>query len=167
MCQAFGRCPQIATVVGPQGEEIFTEKYGRVKVHFHWDRHKNPKAEDSSCWIRVSMNWGGAKWGHVALPRIGHEVIVDFFEGDPDQPIIIGRTYHETNQPPYNLPADKTKMVIRSNPHKNGFGVPGFNELSFEDEKGREEVDVHAQQDMNKILNINYYSYIKNKKILY
>ena len=159
--------PQIATVVGPQGEEIFTDKYGRVKVHFPWDRHKDPKAEDSSCWIRVSMNWGGAKWGHVALPRIGHEVIVDFFEGDPDQPIIIGRTYHETNQPPYNLPADKTKMVIRSNPHKNGFGVPGFNELSFEDEKGREEVDVHAQQDMNKILNINYYSYIKNKKILY
>ncbi len=142
--------PQIATVVGPQGEEIFTDKYGRVKVHFPWDRHKDPKAEDSSCWIRVSMNWGGAKWGHVALPRIGHEVIVDFLEGDPDQPIIIGRTYHETNQPPYILPDNKTKMVIRSDTHKGN----GFNEISFEDENGQENMFVHAQKDQTvKVLN--------------
>ena len=142
--------PQIAIVVGPPGEEIFTDKYGRVKVHFPWDRHKAPKAEDSSCWIRVSMNWGGGKWGHVALPRIGHEVIVDFLEGDPDQPIIIGRTYHEKNMPPYNLPADKTKMVIRSDSHK----ANGFNEISFEDEGGQENMFLHAQKDQTvKVLN--------------
>ncbi|UXN04804.1 type VI secretion system Vgr family protein [Bartonella sp. HY406] len=142
--------PQIATVVGPEGEEIHTDQYGRVKVHFPWDRHKDPKAEDSSCWIRVSMNWGGGKYGHVALPRIGHEVIVDFLEGDPDQPIIIGRTYHASNQPPYNLPEDKTKMVIRSNSHK----ADGFNEISFEDEGGQENMFVHAQKDQSiKVLN--------------
>ncbi|MHC5308453.1 type VI secretion system tip protein TssI/VgrG, partial [Bartonella sp. LJL80] len=134
-------------------------------VHFPWDRHKEPNAEDSSCWIRVSMNWGGGKWGHVALPRIGHEVIVDFLEGDPDQPIIIGRTYHETNMPAYNLPADKTKMVIRSNTHKNGPGAPGFNELSFEDEKGREEVFVHAQKDMNTHIKNNTTTKVDNNKL--
>lgn len=136
--------PQIAIVVGPPGEEIHTDKYGRVKVHFPWDRHKDPKAEDSSTWIRVTSNWAGGQWGHVAIPRIGHEVVVDFLEGDPDQPIIIGRTYHETNQPPYKLPDDKTKMVIRSNTHKG----TGFNEISFEDEANQENIYVHGQRDM-------------------
>ncbi|WP_182419712.1 type VI secretion system tip protein TssI/VgrG [Bartonella sp. HY038] len=135
--------PQIATVVGPEGEEIHTDQYGRVKVHFPWDRHKDPKAEDSSCWIRVSMNWGGGKYGHVALPRIGHEVIVDFLEGDPDQPIITGRTYHASNQPPYKLPENKTKMVIRSDTHKG----EGFNEISFEDEADQEQIYIYAQKD--------------------
>lgn len=136
--------PQMAIVVGPPGEEIHTDKYGRVKVHFPWDRHKEPKAEDSSCWIRVASNWAGGKWGHVAIPRIGHEVIVDFLEGDPDQPIVTGRTFHETNQPPYNLPAEKTKMVIRSDTHKG----QGFNEVSFEDDRGKENIYVHAQRNM-------------------
>ncbi|UXN02963.1 type VI secretion system Vgr family protein [Bartonella sp. HY406] len=137
--------PQIATVVGPEGEEIHTDQYGRVKVHFPWDRHKDPKAEDSSCWIRVSSNWAGAKWAHIAIPRIGHEVIVDFLEGDPDQPIITGRTYNAQNMPPYDLAKDKTRMTIKSKTHKGD----GFNELRFEDDKGHEEYFMHAERDMN------------------
>ncbi|UXM96359.1 type VI secretion system tip protein VgrG [Bartonella sp. HY329] len=136
--------PQIATVVGPEGEEIHTDQYGRVKVHFPWDRHKDPKAEDSSCWIRVSQAWGGGEYGNLAIPRIGHEVIVEFLEGDPDQPIIMGRTYHEMNVSPYKLPDHKTKMAIRSNSHK---GNGGFNELSFEDENGQENMFMHAEKD--------------------
>ncbi|WP_315973226.1 type VI secretion system Vgr family protein [Bartonella sp. HY328] len=148
--------PQIATVVGPEGEEIHTDEYGRVKVHFPWDRRKtfkskpspdqndkSPETIDSSCWVRVSQIWGGGKYGGMVLPRIGHEVIVDFLEGDPDQPIITGRTYHAINKPPYNLPKDKTKMVIRSNTHKG----EGFNELSFEDDAGREKIYIHGQKD--------------------
>jgi len=139
--------PQMAHVVGPEGEEIYTDEYGRVKVHFPWDRHKDPKAEDSSCWIRVASNWAGARWGHIAIPRVGQEVIVEFLEGDPDQPIITGRTYHAVNQPPYKLPENKTKMVIRSDTHKHGDGRIGFNELSFEDENGREKIYIHGQRD--------------------
>jgi len=141
--------PQIAHVVGPEGEEIHTDEHGRVKVHFPWDRHCDPTAEDSSCWIRVASNWAGARWGHIAIPRIGQEVIVEFLEGDPDQPIITGRTYHATNQPPYPLPEHKTKMVIRSDTHKQGENEHKFNELSFEDENGKEEVYIHAERDMN------------------
>lgn len=152
--------PQIANVVGPPKEEIYTDKYGRVKVHFPWDRHKDPNAEDSSCWIRVSMNWAGNKWGHVALPRIGHEVIVDFLEGDPDQPIIIGRTYNEKNMPPYELPADKTKMVIRSHTHKGD----GFNELSFEDEKGREKIYLHGQKNQETHIQNNSAKRVDNNR---
>jgi type VI secretion system secreted protein VgrG len=107
--------PQIATVVGPAGEEIYTDEHGRVKVQFPWDRY-GTSDEHSSCWVRVSNNWSGGGWGHIAIPRIGHEVIVDFLEGDPDQPIITGRTYHAANRPPYVLPKNKTKMVIRSEP---------------------------------------------------
>jgi len=136
--------PQVAIVVGPEGEQIHTDEHGRVKVHFPWDRHKDPKAEDSSCWIRVSQAWGGGSFGNVAIPRIGQEVIVDYLEGDPDQPIIMGRTYHANNHPPYKLPAHKTKMVIRSDTHK---GDGGFNELSFEDEAGNENMFLHAERD--------------------
>ncbi|UXN07874.1 type VI secretion system tip protein VgrG [Bartonella sp. HY761] len=164
--------PQIATVVGPEGEEIHTDQYGRVKVHFPWDRHKDPKAEDSSCWIRVSQIWGGGKYGGMALPRIGHEVIVDFLEGDPDQPIIIGRTYHETNKPAYDLPANKTRMVIRSDTHKKTDGRIGFNELSFEDEKNKEKIFIHGQKDFDSFINnskaeflgFNSYEYVNNIK---
>jgi len=137
--------PQIAHVVGPEGEEIHTDEYSRVKVHFPWDRHKDPKAEDSSCWIRVASNWAGSKWGHIAIPRIGQEVIVEFLEGDPDQPIITGRTYHAVNQPPYLLPKNKTRMTIQSKTHKGD----GFNELRFEDEKDEEEVFLHAEKYLN------------------
>ncbi|MHC5308446.1 type VI secretion system Vgr family protein, partial [Bartonella sp. LJL80] len=127
-------------------------------VHFPWDRHKEPNAEDSSCWIRVSMNWGGGKWGHVALPRIGHEVIVDFLEGDPDQPIVTGRTYHEVNMPPYNLPEHKTKMVLRSDTHKG----KGFNEISFEDDCNKEQIYVHGQKDRTEKIKNNHTERIDN-----
>jgi len=136
--------PQVAIVVGPEGEQIYTDEYGRVKVHFPWDRHKDPKAEDSSCWIRVSQAWGGGSFGNIAIPRIGQEVIVDYLEGDPDQPIIMGRTYHANNHTPYKLPDHKTKMAIRSDTHK---GDGGFNELSFEDEAGSENMFLHAERD--------------------
>ncbi len=104
--------------------------------------------EHSSCWIRVSQDWGGGAWGHMAIPRIGHEVIVDFLEGDPDQPIITGRTYHANNMPPYALPQHKTRTTIKSQTHK---GI-GYNELRFEDEAKQEEIFIHAQKDQNNIV---------------
>ncbi|EJN3164288.1 type VI secretion system tip protein VgrG, partial [Vibrio cholerae] len=135
--------PMIATVVGPKGEEIFCDEYGRVKVHFHWDRYSNGD-EQSSCWVRVSQGWAGSQYGMITIPRIGHEVIVSFLNGDPDQPIITGRTYHATNTPPYPLPENKTKTVLRSDTHQG----EGFNELSFEDQAGKELIYLHAQKDM-------------------
>jgi len=143
-CKPLVDGPQIALVVGPEGEQIHTDKHGRVKIHFPWDRHKDAQAEDSSCWIRVSQAWGGGSFGNIAVPRIGQEVIVDFLEGDPDQPIIMGRAYHANNHTPYKLPDHKTKMAIRSDSHK---GDGGFNELSFEDEKGQENMFLHAEKD--------------------
>ena len=139
--------PQIAIVTGPADEEIYCDEFGRVKLWFPWDRH-GQKNEQSSCWVRVSQNWAGGTWGHMAIPRIGHEVVVDFLEGDPDQPIITGRTYHATNRPPYDLPANKTRMTIKSQTHKG----EGYNELRFEDEAGREEVWMHAQKDHNTVI---------------
>ncbi|PMN87961.1 type VI secretion system Vgr family protein, partial [Enterovibrio norvegicus] len=136
--------PQIAIVTGPAGEEIFCDEHGRVKVQFPWDRYGNSD-ESSSCWVRVSQGWAGGQYGMMAIPRIGHEVIVSFLEGDPDQPIITGRTYHATNVPPYPLPANKTRTVLRTETHQG----EGFNELRFEDEAGQEEIYVHAQKDMN------------------
>jgi type VI secretion system secreted protein VgrG len=136
--------PQIATVVGPVGEEIFCDEWGRVKIQWPWDR-EGKNDEQSSCWVRVAQNWAGATWGHIAIPRIGQEVIVALLDGDPDQPIIIGRTYHATNLPPYELPRHKTRMTIKSQTHKGD----GFNELRFEDEKDQEEIYVHAQKDQN------------------
>ncbi|CAM4134580.1 type VI secretion system Vgr family protein [Serratia silvae] len=134
---------QIAIVTGPDTEEIFCDNYGRVKVRFLWDR--SGRTDDtSSCWIRVSHPWAGPRWGMSAIPRIGHEVIVEFLNGDPDQPVIIGRTYHASNLPPGNLPGTKTQMSIRSQTHKGD----GFNELRFEDEKDNEEVFIHAQKNM-------------------
>lgn len=135
---------QIAIVTGPPSEEIFCDEYGRVRVRFLWDR-SGITDDSSSCWVRVSQSWAGQGWGMSAIPRIGHEVIVEFLNGDPDQPVIIGRTYHANNVPPGHLPGTKTQMSLRSKTHK---GV-GFNELRFEDFKGREEVYIHAQQDMN------------------
>ncbi|WP_194439834.1 type VI secretion system tip protein VgrG, partial [Vibrio fluminensis] len=134
--------PMIAIVVGPEGEEIYCDEHGRVKLHFPWDRYSGGN-EQSSCWVRVSQGWAGAQYGFMAVPRIGHEVIVEFLHGDPDQPIITGRTYHATNTPPYALPEDKTKTVLRSETHQG----EGFNELSFEDQAGTEKVYLHAQKD--------------------
>ncbi|WP_407333317.1 type VI secretion system tip protein TssI/VgrG [Enterovibrio sp. 27052020O] len=136
--------PQIAIVTGPAGEEIFCDEHGRVKVQFPWDRYGNSD-DASSCWVRVSQGWAGGQYGMMAIPRIGHEVIVSFLEGDPDQPIITGRTYHATNVPPYPLPANKTRTVLRTETHQG----EGFNELRFEDQADNEEIYVHAQKDMN------------------
>jgi type VI secretion system secreted protein VgrG len=135
---------QTAVVVGPSGEEIYTDEHGRVKVQFHWDR-QGKRDQDSSCWIRVSQLWAGANWGAMFIPRIGQEVVVDFLEGDPDRPIITGRIYHGENKPPYSLPDEKTKSTIKSD---SSLGGGGFNELRFEDKKGDEEVYLHAQKNM-------------------
>ncbi|ENM5836436.1 type VI secretion system tip protein VgrG [Vibrio mimicus] len=140
--------PMIAKVVGPAGEEIYCDEHGRVKVHFPWDR-ESKQNEHSSCWVRVSQGWAGAQYGFMAIPRIGHEVIVSFLHGDPDQPIITGRTYHATNTSPYPLPANKTRTVIRTDTHQG----EGFNEIRFEDQAGQEEIFVHAQKDQNNVVN--------------
>jgi len=142
---------QTAIVVGPSGEEIYTDEFGRVKVQFHWDR-EGKKDENSSCWIRVSQLWAGAGWGAMWIPRIGHEVIIDFVEGDPDRPIITGRVYHGSNMPPYKLPAEKTKSTIKSDSSKGG---GGSNEFRFEDKKGEEEIFLHGQKDWNIVIENN------------
>ena len=134
--------PQTAVVTGPAGEEIYCDSHGRVKVQFHWDRYGT--ADDkASCWMRVAQSHRIADF---AIPRIGEEVIVDFLEGDPDQPIITGRVYNGTNQTPYSLPGEKTKSTFRT---PSSPGGNGFNELRFEDASGSEEVFMHAQKDMN------------------
>ncbi|HBH9340349.1 TPA: type VI secretion system tip protein VgrG, partial [Escherichia coli] len=136
--------PQSAIVTGPAGEEIFCDEHGRVRVKFHWDRY-NPATEASSCWVRVSQAWAGPGFGNLAIPRVGQEVIVDFLNGDPDQPIIMGRTYHEDNRSPGDLPGTKTQMTIRSKTYKGS----GFNELRFEDATSNEQVYIHAQKNMD------------------
>lgn len=139
------RGTQTAIVVGPAGEEIYTDKYGRVKVQFHWDR-RGQYDENSSCWIRVAQNWAGKKWGAMFLPRIGQEVIVDFLEGDIDRPLIVGRVYNAVQMPPYTLPDEKTKSTIKSYSSKGG---EGFNELRIEDKKGSEQIFFHAEKNMD------------------
>jgi type VI secretion system secreted protein VgrG len=139
---------QSAVVVGPKGDEIYTDEFGRVKVQFHWDRegHKN---EDSSCWVRVSQGWSGAGYGMQNVPRIGQEVIVGFWEGNPDAPVIVGRGHNMKTQVPYKLPEEKTKTVWRTNTSPtNG----GFNELSFEDKRGSELLYVQAERDMKELI---------------
>jgi len=142
--------PQTAFVVGRKGEEIDTDKLGRVKVQFHWDR-EGKMDEKSSCWVRVSQNWAGKLWGGVFLPRIGQEVIVDFLEGDPDRPIITGRVYNGENTPPYALPNNKTQSGIKSRSTKQG-EEDNFNELRFEDKKGEEEVYFHAEKNFTRMV---------------
>jgi type VI secretion system secreted protein VgrG len=141
----FVQGPQTALVVGPKGDEIYPDKFGRVKVQFHWDR-AGKYDEDSSCWIRVSQAWAGKGWGAVSLPRIGQEVIVDFLEGDPDQPIITGRVYNGEEMPPYPLPGEMTKTVLKTNSSKGG---DGFNEFRFEDKKGEEQIFIHAEKNLD------------------
>jgi type VI secretion system secreted protein VgrG len=139
--------PQTAIVVGKDGEEIWTDEYGRVKVQFHWDRDGNDD-ENSSCWVRVAQMWAGAKFGAINIPRIGDEVVVDFLEGDPDRPLITGRVYNADNMPPYTLPGNKTQTGIKSRSSKGG-NPDNFNEIRFEDLKGDEEVYLQAEKDLN------------------
>lgn len=139
--------PQTATVVGPGGEEIFTDKYGRVKVQFHWDR-EGARNEKSSCWVRVSQIWAGKNWGWMSIPRMGQEVVVDFLEGDPDQPLITGRVYNQDNMPPYELPANKTQSGLKTRSSLNGT-AENFNEIRFEDKKGSEQLFIHAEKNQD------------------
>jgi type VI secretion system secreted protein VgrG len=134
---------QTAKVTGPSGEEIYTDKYGRVKVKFHWDRGKD-NDEKSSCWIRVSSTFAGGQYGSIFTPRIGQEVVVDFLEGDPDRPLITGSVYNADQMPPYELPGEKTKSTTKTN---SSLGGKGFNEIRFEDKKGEEQIFVHGEKD--------------------
>jgi type VI secretion system secreted protein VgrG len=135
---------QTAVVVGPRGQEIYTDKYGRIKVQFFWDR-EGKKDENSSCWMRVSEAWAGKGWGVVSTPRIGQEVIVDFLEGDPDRPLVTGRVFNAEQMPPFNLPGGRNITGLKSNSTPGG---GGYNEISVDDTKGKEKVTIHAQHDM-------------------
>jgi type VI secretion system secreted protein VgrG len=137
-------------VVGPSGEEIFTDKYGRVKVQFRWDR-QGTNDGNSSCWVRVATPWAGKQWGAIHIPRIGQEVVVAFEEGDPDQPIIVGSVYNAEQMPPYSLPDNKTQSGMKSRSSLEG-GPDDFNELRFEDKKGSEDIYFHAQKDFHRVV---------------
>ncbi|MDZ7856488.1 type VI secretion system Vgr family protein [Sphaerotilus sp.] len=143
----FVQGPQTAVVVGPSGEEIHTDKYGRVKVQFHWDRY-GQKNEKSSCWVRVSHPWAGKNFGSIHIPRIGQEVVVSFLEGDPDQPLITGRVYNAEQMPPWDLPANMTQSGILTRSSKGG-GYGNANALRFEDKKGAEQVWLHAEKNQD------------------
>ncbi|NYT43210.1 type VI secretion system tip protein VgrG [Sphingomonas sp. R-74633] len=136
---------QTAKVVGPDGKEIWTDEYGRIKVQFHWDREGKSDA-DSSCWVRVSQSWSGKSWGGFMLPRVGQEVVVSFLEGDPDRPLVTGCVYNGDNPVPYALPDNQSRSTIKS---QSTPSAAGFNELRFEDKAGEEEIFVQAQKDLN------------------
>jgi type VI secretion system secreted protein VgrG len=143
----FVQGPQTAQVVGPSGDEIFTDKYGRVKVQFHWDR-LGKRDEKSSCWVRVSTPWAGKNFGMVQIPRIGQEVVVDFLEGDPDQPLITGRVYNAEQMPPWELPANATQSGILTRSSKGG-SYGNSNAIRFEDKKGSEQLWLHAEKNQD------------------
>jgi type VI secretion system secreted protein VgrG len=143
---------QSAVVVGAKGEEIHTDEYGRVRVQFHWDRegHMDDK---SSCWIRVSQGWAGSGYGMLNLPRVGQEVMVAFFEGNPDDPVVVGRAFNNTSRVPYSLPKHKTRSTWKTNSTPNS--PDGYNEIMFEDQKGAELVSVRAQRDLEKLVRMD------------
>lgn len=145
--------PQTALVVGPKGEEIWTDQYGRVKVHFYWDRHDQSN-ENSSCWIRVSQSWAGKNWGSMQIPRIGQEVIVSFLEGDPDRPIITGRVYNAEQTVPYDLPENATQSGMKSRSSKGG-SPANFNEIRMEDKKGLEQLYIHAERNQDIVVEVD------------
>ena len=144
---------QTALVTGPKGEEIYTDRFGRIKVQFHWDR-EGTRDENSSCWLRVSQAWAGNQWGALMLPRIGQEVIVSFLNGDPDRPLVTGALYNGAHQAPYSLPANKTRTTLKS---QSSPGAGGYNELRMEDKKGSEQLFVHGQKDVD--------LYVKNDRM--
>jgi type VI secretion system secreted protein VgrG len=151
---------QTAVVVGPAGEEIYTDENGCVKLHFHWDR-LGKRDENSSCWIRVSHPWAGKGWGAVSIPRIGQEVVVDFLEGDPDQPLVTGRVYNAQNKPPYGLPANGMVSGIKSNSTPGG---GGFNGIEMNDTKGKEGLNIHAQYNMSTVVENDETHTVHNKR---
>ena len=154
--------PQTAIVVGKSGEEIWTDKYGRVKVMFHWDRYAQAD-ETSSCWVRVAQIWAGKSWGAIMIPRIGQEVIVDFLEGDPDQPIVTGRVYNADCMPPYTLPDMQTRFAIKSSTSKGG---AGFNEIRLEDKKDSEQIFINAERNHDLRIKNDSFETIGNERHL-
>jgi type VI secretion system secreted protein VgrG len=144
---------QTAVVAGPSSEEIYTDKYGRIKVQFFWDR-LGKKDENSSCWIRVAQSWSGKKWGAQFLPRVGQEVLISFLEGDPDRPIVVGSVYNAEQMPTYDLPANKATSGIKTRSTKGG-GTENYNELRFVDEKGKELFYIHAEKDEQEVVENN------------
>lgn len=152
--------PQTAIVTGPAGEEIWTDRYGRVKVQFHWDR-EGQYDENSSCWVRVSHPWAGKGWGAVSIPRIGQEVVVDFLEGDPDRPIITGRVYNAESMPPYGLPASAVISGVKSDSTKGG---GGYNEYVLDDSKGNELIREHGQYDKDSTIEHDLREHVLNDR---
>jgi len=160
----FVQGPQPALVVGKSGEEIWVDKYGRVKVQFYWDR-QGKKDENSSCWIRVSQSWAGKNWGAMWIPRIGQEVIVDFLEGDPDRPLITGRVYNAEETVPYDLPDHQTVSTLKSRSSKGGASA-NYNEIRFEDKKDSEQIFINAEKDMDLRVENDAREYVKNDRHL-
>jgi type VI secretion system secreted protein VgrG len=152
--------PQTATVVGPAGDEITTDKYGRVKLQFRWDR-VGTKNEKSSCWVRVSHPWASKQFGMIALPRVGDEVVVEFLEGNPDRPLVTGRVYNQDNMPPYVLPAQATVSGIKSQSSKGG-SLDNFNELRFDDKKGSEYVWFQSEKDYHQLVKNDAFATVRN-----
>ena len=153
---------QTAVVTGPSGEELWTDQYGRVKVQFHWDRYGKMDKE-SSCWIRVAQPWAGKNWGMMAIPRIGQEVVVEFLEGDPDQPLITASVYNNSQMPPYKLPDNAHLSTLKSNSTKGG---GGFNEFRFNDKKGKEQVFIHAEKNQDVRVKNDTYEWVGNERHL-
>lgn len=145
--------PQTAIVTGPQGAEIFSDEFGRVKVQFHWDRD-GKHDENTSCWVRVAHPEAGQGWGAIALPRVGQEVVVDFLEGNPDRPLITGRVYNQDQPAPYKLPDNQTRSTFKTRSTPGG-NETTFNELRFEDKKDKEEIYFHAERDFNRVVENN------------
>jgi type VI secretion system secreted protein VgrG len=160
----FVQGPQTAVVVGPSGEEIYVYEYGRVKVHFYWDR-QGQKDENDSCWIRTSQPWAGAGWGAMWIPRMGQEVIVEFLEGDPDRPLITGRVYNAEQVVPYKLPDHHTVSTFQSRSSKGG-AAANYNEIRFEDKKGSEQVFMNAEKDMDQRVENDSREYVGNNRHL-
>jgi type VI secretion system secreted protein VgrG len=149
------RGSQTATVVGPEGEEIWVDNFGRIKVHFHWDRE-----DKSSLPVRVAQSWAGKSWGAIQIPRIGQEVVVDFLEGDPDRPLVIGSVYNAEQMPPYGLPDDQTMSGTKSRSSKGG-GPDNYNEIVLEDKKGSEFIRIHAEKDLQEHVENDSYEHIE------
>jgi type VI secretion system secreted protein VgrG len=153
---------QTAVVVGPPGEEIYTDEYGRIKVQFHWDRI-GQNDDKSSCWIRLAQTWAGNQWGIQFIPRVGQEVVVSFLDGDPDQPLVIACIYNANQKPPYSLPANSTQSGIKTHSSKDG-STTEANELRFEDKKGQEQIFMHAQKDFSRVVENDDSLQVKNNQ---
>jgi type VI secretion system secreted protein VgrG len=153
---------QTAVVVGPAGEEIYCDKYGRIKAQFHWDR-QGKRDENSSCWIRVSTTWAGKGWGFLQIPRIGQEVLVDFLEGDPDRPIVIGSVYNAATMPSGKLPDERATSGMKSATYP---GSKGFNQVFITDTKDKEMITIHAQKDMTTTIEHDDTLHVKNDRMI-